>query len=182
MKKGLTRRSFVRLTAAGTGALYLLPSCSQEDHTWRFFTGEEASLLDAIADQIIPPDEWPGGKDSGVTNFLDKQLIGPYKRFRETYRRGLKAIQETCFSENRKKFEELPWDEQTKFLEKMEAGKMNESAWKDGFDAEFFGLLRDHSLQSYYGSPIHGGNRDKLSYKMIGLDYPLIIGQNRYNS
>jgi gluconate 2-dehydrogenase gamma chain len=182
MKKGLTRRKFVRLAAAGAGTLCLLPGCSGEERRWRFFTGEEASLVDAVADQIIPPDEWPGGKESGVTNFIDKQLAGNYKRFQETYRRGLKAIQESCYSEHGNKFEELSREEQTKFLENMESGKMIESVWQRGFDIEFFNLLRDHAMQSYYGSPIHGGNRDKLSYKMIGLDYPLIIGQNRYNS
>jgi len=62
----------------------------------------------------------------------------------------------------------------------MESGLMKENAWAGGFDKEFFGLIRDHTLQSYYGSPIHGGNKNKLSYRMIGLDYPLIIGQNRY--
>jgi gluconate 2-dehydrogenase gamma chain len=35
-------------------------------------------------------------------------------------------------------------------------------------------------MQGYYGSPIHGGNKDYMSFNMLGLDYPLIIGQNRY--
>ena len=37
---------------------------------------------------------------------------------------------------------------------------------------KFFELVRDHSMQAYYGSPIHGGNRNKISYKMMKLDYP----------
>jgi gluconate 2-dehydrogenase gamma chain len=35
-------------------------------------------------------------------------------------------------------------------------------------------------MQGYYGSPIHGGNKDYMSFDMLGLDYPLNIGQNRY--
>jgi len=36
-------------------------------------------------------------------------------------------------------------------------------------------------MQGYYGSPRHGGNKDNMSYKMLKLDYPVVIGQNRYN-
>ena len=35
-------------------------------------------------------------------------------------------------------------------------------------------------MQGFYGSPRHGGNKDYASYRMLGLDYPNIIGQNRY--
>lgn len=175
-----TRRRFIELAAAGTGSVVLLSRCSGRHSKWRFFSNDEANLVDAIAEQIIPSDVWPGGKDSGVTNFIDKQLVGPYKRFQALYRKGLSAIQETCLNRYDMKFEELPWDDQTHFLESMEAGMMSESTWAGGFDREFFGLILDHSMQSYYGSPVHGGNKNKMSYRMIGLDYPLIIGQNRY--
>lgn len=178
----LTRRRFFQLAAAGTGSICLLPRCSGDVPAWRFFTVDEANLVDAIAEQIVPSDEWPGGRESGVTNYIDKQLVGPFKRFQTDYHRGLDAIQESCNAMHHKKFEELSWDEQTAFLESMEAGKMKGSAWAGGFDRVFFELVRDHSMQSYYGSPIHGGNRNKISYKMIGLDYPLIVGQNRYKT
>jgi gluconate 2-dehydrogenase gamma chain len=175
-----TRRRFVRLAAAGTGSLCLLPRCSGEVPAWRFFTIDEANLIDAVAEQIIPSDEWPGGRDSGVTKYIDKQLVGPLNRYQADYRKGTLAIQESCRALYNKKFEDLTWDEQITFLENMEAGKMQEPVWVSGFDKEFFALIRDHSMQAYYGSPIHGGNLNKMSYKMMKLDYPLIIGQNRY--
>jgi gluconate 2-dehydrogenase gamma chain len=180
-KNKLNRRHFVQLAVLGTGSICFLPGCKGSASEWRFFTNAEALLIDAVAEQIIPSDEWPGGRDSGVTNFIDKQLVGPYVRFQQKYRKGIAAIQETCANRYQKKFEELTWDEQTVFLENMEAGNMKEPVWTDKFDKEFFSLVRDHSMQAYYGSPIHGGNKNKISYKMIKLDYPLIIGQNRYN-
>jgi gluconate 2-dehydrogenase gamma chain len=181
MRNNFTRRHFVKLAAFGTGTICLLPGCSAPESGWRFFTKDDAVLIDALAEQIIPTDEWPGGRDSGVTSFIDKQLVGPYKRFQPVYRKGIAAMRETCEVLYQKKFEDLLWDEQTVLLENMEAGKMKDAVWKDGFDIEFFSLIRDHSMQAYYGSPIHGGNRNKMSYKMMGIDYPLIIGQNRYN-
>jgi gluconate 2-dehydrogenase gamma chain len=178
----LNRRKFVQLAVMGTGSVCFLPQCHRTNEPWRFFTTMEALVIDAIAEQIIPSDDWPGGHESGVTNYIDKQLTGPFTRFQSNYRKGIAALTLTCNSRFQKKFEEIEWNEQTFLLEEMEAGKMKEPEWGNGFDREFFRMVRDHSMQAYYGSPVHGGNKNKMSYKMIGLDYPLIIGQNRYNS
>ncbi len=178
----IARRRFIALSVLGAGGMLLLSRCANPPLShWRFLTEQEAVLLDALVEQIIPTDEFPGGKDSGVTNFIDKQLIGPYARFQESYRNGLLAIQKTCQAKFQKQFEALPWDEQTQFLKSMEAGKLEGGHWKKGFDRQFFGLVRNHSMQGFYGSPRHGGNKDNISYKMLKLDYPVIIGQNRYN-
>lgn len=165
------------------GSVLLFPRCSNvaAESSYRFFTAGEELLVDSLAEQIIPTDEWPGGREAGVTNFIDRQLMGPYKRYCETYRKGLQLIRETCLTKFQKSFEELPWEEQTRFLKTMEAGKTG-SLWEKGFDRQFFGLIRSHSLQGFYGSPRHGGNKNNVSYKMLRLDYPVIIGQNRYHN
>jgi gluconate 2-dehydrogenase gamma chain len=46
---------------------------------WRFFTADEATAMEAIADRLIPPDpETPGGKDCGCAVFIDRQLADQY--------------------------------------------------------------------------------------------------------
>jgi len=181
-QKKLNRRRFITLSVLGTGGMYLLSRCTNPRLSpWKFITVQESILLDSLVEQIIPTDEWPGGRDAGVTNFIDQQLVGPYKRYQETYRKGLLAIQETCKTKFQRRFEELKWEEQTQFLKTMEAGKLEGTAWEKGFGREFFGLIRNHSMQGFYGSPRHGGNKNNVSYKMLKLDYPVIIGQNRYN-
>ena len=195
--KELSRRRFIALAAAGTGGMLFLTRCSnpQRFSLYRFFSEEEAQLVDAIVDQIIPPDEWAGGKDAGVTHFIDRQLAGVYNRFQERYTSGLNALKATCESLYQKTFPELDWEEQTNFLRQMDGGKLAELRiiknpgkpeegylWENGEDSAFFRLLRDHAMQGFYGSPRHGGNLNYVSYKMIRLDYPLIIGQNRYKS
>ncbi len=178
----LSRRRFVQMAVLSAGGLSVFARCTKAYSDWRFFTGSEAKLMDALADQIIPPDDWPGGKESGVTNFIDKQLIGPYIRFQDTYRKGLNGIRESCKVLYQNSFESLDFDEQTHFLELMEDGKLTGDLWAGNFDRTFFKLFRDHSMQAYYGSSRHGGNKDNISYKMLKLDYPLIIGQNRYQN
>jgi gluconate 2-dehydrogenase gamma chain len=178
----ISRRRFVKLAALSAGSVYLLPRCTESGSKWRYFSEPEAVLTDALADQIIPPDEWPGGRESGVTNYIDKQLVGPYRRYQEKYRSGLALIQEISYKLYKKKFEELETEVQTVFLESLEAGKFSGEVINGESGREFFELIRDHSMQAYYGSSRHGGNRNNLSYKMLKLDYPLIIGQNRYKT
>jgi hypothetical protein len=66
------------------------------------------------------------------------------------------------------------------FTPMLEAGKAKGRTWETEDSKVFFELIRDHTMQGFYGSPRHGGNWDYVSYRMLGLDYPQIIGQNRY--
>jgi len=45
----------------------------------------------------------------------------------------------------------------------------------------FFNLVRQHTLEGYYGSPRHGGNRDAVSWRMLGLDEPPLRGRAQYD-
>jgi gluconate 2-dehydrogenase gamma chain len=186
-KNNLSRRDFIKISALSAGALAFttggisfIQGCSPANNQSAvFFTKNDIKLLEAIAEQIIPTDEWPGGRDAGVANFIDIQLNGPLHRFRKDYRIGLNALENTCQNKFHKKFEKLSWDSQTAVLLDMEAGKLDGDVWKKGFSEYFFELLRSNCMQGYYGSPRHGGNKNFISYKMIGLDEPQIIGENR---
>lgn len=147
--------------------------------------------MDAIAEQIVPTNEWAGAKDAHVTNFIDKQLTNTYKRFQESYRKGLYSVTLSCELLFNEQFEAITWEKQFQFLTAMESGKLSKlqsdkikgedtQIWKEGFDRTFFNLVRDHVMQGYYGSPRHGGNYRYVSYRMIGLEPLQIIGQNRY--
>ncbi len=68
-------------TAAGSGV-----ACSTTRSLWRFLSMYEAKTLAAICDQIIPPDQDPGAAWAGVVNYIDRQLCGPFKHLRNTYR------------------------------------------------------------------------------------------------
>ncbi len=191
--KELSRRKFIKSVSLTTGSLLVLPQCKFSPKSqWRFFTEEEALLVDAIVEQIIPTDEWSGAKDAKVTNFIDKQLTGPLSGFQERYKSGLSSFMITCQKLHSKQFQELSWDEQTLFLKDLEKGAYNEltdsrgkfengKIWEKGSDRSFFNLIRSHTMAGYYGSPRHGGNYNNVSYRMLGLDSPVIQGRNKYN-
>jgi gluconate 2-dehydrogenase gamma chain len=77
-------------------------------------------------------------------------------------------------------FESLAWAQQTEVLRRVEGGEAPGTVWETEPPRPFFELIRDHTMQGFYGSPRHGGNRSFVSFRMIGMDYPRIVGQNRY--
>jgi gluconate 2-dehydrogenase gamma chain len=103
--------------------------------------------------------------------FIDRQLVGPYAQHQATYRRGLIALQETCRRQFGKPFEALAWDDQTKVLASLEAGRAPQELWKSPSGAEFFNLVLEHTKQGFYGSPQDGGNHNYVSFQMLGIDH-----------
>lgn len=177
-----SRREFIKQLSLACGSIMFIPACSGYDSVWRFFTETEAKTVIAFTEQIIPADQDAGATDANVINFIDKQLTGPYTRFQEMYRKGIPAIKSSSHIIYKKAFFELDFEIQTEFLIKMEKGELPEEVWKDLDQKRFFQLILDHTMQGFYGSPRHGGNKNYVSYKMIKLDYPHVIGQNRYES
>ena len=136
-----------------------------------FFTPDEVRLVEAVSEQIIPADKDPGAKDAKVVLFIDRQLLGPYSQHQSAYRAGLRALQETCRRQFGEPFEALGWDDQTKVLTALEAGRAPKELWKSPACTEFFNLLLEHTKQGFYGSPQDGGNYNYISYRMLGLDH-----------
>ncbi len=189
MQTNLNRRKFIgglALAAAGgvasgVGGAKLVGRLGRApEGAWRVFTPDEARLVEAVAEQIIPADRDPGAREAGVIYYIDRQLAGPHKRFAAKYRAGLVCLVQTSQAVFGKPFEALDWADQTRLLQTLEANKAPKNIWTKPSASEFFGLVRDHVMQGFYGSPQHGGNRHYASYKMLGLEYPRVIGQNRY--
>ena len=187
-KSGVSRRTCLKYIAAAAGGVATGVAGAKlvgkmgraPDGPFRVLTPQEALLVEAISEQIIPADRDPGAKEAGVVYFIDRQLDGPYKRFTGKYRQGLACLVQTSQAMFKKPFESLEWNDQTSLLQALESNKVPKDIWSKPSASEFFNLVRDHSMQGFYGSPRHGGNRKYVSYKMLGLEYPRVIGQNRY--
>lgn len=176
------RRDFIKSAGLAFGSVLLFPSCLKQISAYRFFTPEEARCIIAVCEQIIPKDQSPGATDAGVIYYIDRQLSGVFHYDQETYRTGIKNLQNYSTKKHGKSFENLIFDEQTRLLMMLELNQLNETEWPQGKASEFFNLVRSNTMQGFYGSPIHGGNKDYMSFEMLRIDYPLVIGQNRYRS
>jgi gluconate 2-dehydrogenase gamma chain len=168
--------------AVGGGSSAILARLGRTAPTkYGFFTDEEAALLTDICEQLIPGDDTPGATQTGAINYIDRQLGGVFKRHQQTYRRGLAAFRQTCLQKHGMLFQDLPAAQKTEALRALESGGVPKELWDRPDPRAFFNLVLAHTMQSFYGSPRHGGNRDYASYRMLGVDYPPVVGRNRPN-
>jgi gluconate 2-dehydrogenase gamma chain len=163
----MRRRTLLAAGLAGSAV-----ACGRQKSTWRFFTIAEARTVEAICSQIIPEDQDPGAITGGVVHFIDTQLAGFYKPLQKSYRQGIAAIDGESVRLAGKKFADLTAQAQLKVLGRIE----NNQELKP-----FFNLLVDHSMQGFYGDPRHGGNCDRVSWRMLRLPYPPVRGRLRYD-
>lgn len=177
----LSRRKFLQAALIAGAAAGSSLACSRSGSPWRFLTVNEAKTLAAACDRIIPADEYPGAAWAGVVNFIDRQLCGPLRRFHDSYRDGIAAMNQSSRMLYGRAFALLPVAKQVELLTFMEEGQAPPAAWAKISSTEFFGLLVDHSMQGFYGDPRHGGNRAGTGYKMVGLAYPPIRGRLHYD-
>jgi gluconate 2-dehydrogenase gamma chain len=173
------RRAFVRITGTAVGGMLVAPACATPAGRWRVLTDAEAIVVEAVAEQVIPADQDPGAREADVVEYIDKQLAGVFAAHQETYRRGIAGVQQTSNLRFGGDFETLEWAQQTEVLRGLERGEAKGATWETQSAQSFFVLIRDHTMQGFYGSPRHGGNRRFVSFRMIGIDYPRAVGENR---
>jgi gluconate 2-dehydrogenase gamma chain len=169
-KRGtLTRREFVAASALG-GAALAIGCKSRKNGDWEFLSEDQARTLAAICDQIIPADDFPSASQAGVLTYIDRQLMRHYRRHRDAYRRGLEEAESMSRERFRQALDRVPPQQQFELVSALAEEK-----------PLFFGLVRNHTLEGYYGSPRHGGNRDAVSWRMLGLAEPPVRGRAQYD-
>lgn len=168
-RKTLTRRQFVSASAAG-GVVAAVGCKAGRQGNWEFLSGQQAGTLGAICDQIVPADDFPGATQAGVLDYIDKQLVRPYRRHQDAYRDGL--IKADALSRKRfgKSLAELTPPQQLQAVTDLSQQ-----------EPEFFELVRSHTFQGFYGTPRHGGNRNAVSWRMLGLSEPQVRGRAQYD-
>jgi gluconate 2-dehydrogenase gamma chain len=169
----MTRRAFLRASSATLLAapLIRLPSFVW-DLSGRFFTAAEAATINAMCERIIPADADPGAAWAGVVEFIDRKLVGYHRRYQSLYRLGLKGVSESCLTLFSREFVGLTDAQQDELLRRLESNQAPGETWSRVSAGDFFNRLVDHTLEGFYGGPRHGGNRDAVSWRMLGLPTP----------
>ena len=121
-----------------------------------FFTPEQAVEVEAMTAQIIPTDATPGAREAHVINFIDRALTTYDKGRQKDYVQGLAALQAQTAQTvpGATKFSALTSDQQIRVLTAMEK-------------TPFFTLVRTQTITGFFASPIHGGNADKIGWKLV---------------
>jgi len=165
----LTRRQFA-LAGALTGAATVIGCRGSNTGNGDSLSDAHARTLAALCDQIIPADDFPSASQVGVVNYIDNQLARHYRLHRAAYRDGL----ETIDSMSRDRFG-------IAFADATPAQQLQIALGLEKQHSDFFDLVREHTMEGYYGAPRHGGNRDEVSWRMLGLDDPPLRGRAQYD-
>jgi gluconate 2-dehydrogenase gamma chain len=165
----LTRRKFMVAGALGSAAIMVGCTIGKKGN-WDFLSEDQAQTLAAICDQIIPSDEFPSASQAGVLNYIDRQLIRHYRRHQRAYREGLEQAQAMSRARFGGELASLSQEQQFQVASTLEQQCR-----------PFFDLVRKHTLEGYYGSPRHGGNRGAVSWRMLGLAEPPARGRAQYD-
>jgi gluconate 2-dehydrogenase gamma chain len=163
------RREFMAAGALA-GAAFAVSSTGCRRTSFAFLNANNAETLKAICDQIIPADSFPSASQAGAVTYIDRQLTHHYRRHQATYIAGLK--QANLLSRSRFGVDLAAASTQQQFEIVSALDEQNKP---------FFDLVRNHTMQGYYGSPRHGGNRDAVSWHMLGLDEPPVRGRAQYD-
>jgi gluconate 2-dehydrogenase gamma chain len=154
-----------------------------EKPIYLFFNVAEVQFIEAACERLIPADE------SGVPNYLDKQLGGAWGAGERLYRSGpwvqgtpsqgyqlpfspaelfrtaLRAIN-TDLGKHGPMFSELSAEAQDAYLKALESGGHD----LDGVpSAVFFDMLLRMTIEGFFSDPVYGGNRDMVAWRMIGF-------------
>jgi gluconate 2-dehydrogenase gamma chain len=152
----------------------------------------ERAFLAAAVDTMIPADDLsPSGSDCGIVTFIERELAGPYGQGARLYREPpfLPGKPEQGYQLGLSPRELIPAgiaaaDTWTRKVYGMDFARLGEAdriaalqalengtaEFPDFSSKDFFETLLTLTMEGFFADPIHGGNRDCASWKMIG--YP----------
>jgi gluconate 2-dehydrogenase gamma chain len=172
--KAKSRRSFLLASATGLNAAWITANypgiLSAQEHVrlavkvgqlpqLTFLNDSQAAEIEAIAAQIIPTDESPGAREAHCVYFIDRALSTFARGSQSAYLKGLKDLQSKSqqLYPDAAKFSALTSEQQIKVLTAIEK-------------TPFFREVRTHTVIGFFSRPVHGGNYDKIGWKLIGYD------------
>ena len=126
------------------------------------FDQHQKATIEAATERIIPADRDPGAQQAGVVNYIESALGTYESEDAPLYADGVQELDRRAReSFAASSFVALRPEQQDELLTQLEKERN-----------PFFSILIEHTMQGFYGDPRHGGNRDRVSWKMIGFPGP----------
>lgn len=138
--------------------------------------GELRRLLEAVANRLIPGDDWPSASEGGVLEYLERRASEDPDTWAGLIVPGLRELDARAVASHGRPFPELPEDEQDELLRDFERGRDgigngDENGGGNGqvSPERFFEVFLSLVAEGYYGSPEAGGNPGAKSWDMLGF-------------
>lgn len=163
----MTRREVIRHVSALMGGVALVGHSAllraagrslesgQSEGVGRF-TGEQVTLLDEVAETILPETETPGAKAAGVGPFIALMVTDCYAPSeRQVFREGLHTLRSRCRALSGADFVEAPADARLELIRDFDREQweyMNRRA--EGEPVHWFRMMKEQALLGYFTSEI----------------------------
>ncbi len=166
-----SRRQFLIQSMTGVSAAWLAASWpqiaeaaesswGQSDGNWSqfaFFTPAQGADVEAMAAQIFPTTDTPGAKEAQAIVFIDTALVTFAKAQQEAVTAGLSDLQKRVTAMGAGSFAALDEAQQIAMLTSIQT-------------TPFFRAIRDLTIMGVFAAPQHGGNFNKVGWKLIGFE------------
>ena len=127
----------------------------------------QIEILAALVDTIVPADDHPSGTEAGVLDYLDRQFAADLAHARHGYRLGLEALDAESRTVHGRPFAALLPGQREALLRTIESQRAG-GRWPVD-PAAFLEDVVGHVMEGFYGDPAQGGNRDAVSWEMVGF-------------
>ncbi|MBV9548092.1 MAG: gluconate 2-dehydrogenase subunit 3 family protein [Alphaproteobacteria bacterium] len=166
-----SRRQFLIQSMTGVSAAWLAASwpeiAAAAETSWgqytgawtrfAFFTQAQGATVDAMAAQIFPTTDTPGAKEAQAIIFIDTALVTFAKDQQAVVTAGLDDLSRRVTAQGGRNFESLTTAQQITLLTAIQT-------------TPFFRAIRDLTVMGMFAAPQHGGNFNKVGWKLIGFD------------
>src|SRR3979411_2566008 len=159
---------------------------------YAFLNLDEAAFVEALGDHMVPADELtPKGTDIGINTYIDRALAGAWGKGErlymqgpwkpgvpsqgyqlpltpsQLYRAGIEATNTYCGKTFNKPFAALNEAQREEVLQGLATANI---AFESGLPVRaFWTMVYQTVVEGMYSDPIHGGNRNKAGWKLIGF-------------
>jgi len=166
-----SRRQFLIQSMTGVSTAWLAASWPQiaaaAESSWgaysgattqfAFFTPAQGAVVEAMAAQIIPTTDTPGAREAQVIGFIDTALMTFATGQQAAVKAGLEELSRRVSAMGAASFAALGNAQQIAMLTDIQT-------------TPFFRAIRDLTVMGMFAAPQHGGNFNKVGWKLIGFE------------
>jgi gluconate 2-dehydrogenase gamma chain len=173
------------------------PSIAAAAPVYEHLNLDEQAFVEALVDHMVPADDLtPKGTDLGINIYIDRALGGAWGRGdrlymqgpwkvgvpsqgyqlpltpAQLYRAGIEATNAYCVKTYHKPFDKLGSAQREEVLVALSTGKLDFGALPS---RTFWTTVYQTVMEGMFSDPIHGGNRNKAGWRMIGFPGALAV-------
>ena len=172
----MERRELLKMITLATGGVLiggelLLSGCKTNNKSEIFFSEDDISFLDEVAETIIPKTNTPGAKDVEVGKFMTVMVTDCYEaKDQKIFHEGLIKLEDACKKKFNSSFMKISDDQRKEFLIELDKeAKAYQKTKKETEQNHYFIMMKQLTLFGFFTSK--PGATEALRYVAVPGKY-----------